>query len=64
MNWLRRLYTLWKFDRAIIHLFHAWLYMYIRKGNTLDGTLDAGDQLAFELMDGLLADMLERRKGL
>jgi hypothetical protein len=63
MNWLRRLYLLWKFDKAMNRLFHAWLYLFVNRLNGVNDN-DTGRYLAFDIIDNLLVDMIERRKSL
>jgi hypothetical protein len=58
MNWIKRLYTLWKFDRSLNHLFHVWLYLWTRRINGYD----PGDMAAYDLVDIVIHDMLLERE--
>jgi len=55
MIFFRKLYALYKYDRAIGHLFHTWLYLWDKRD-------DAGDRAAFNLVDKLVSKMMLQRE--
>ena len=58
MNWIKRLYALWKFDKSLNRLFHVWLYLWVRVINDYD----VGDKAAYDLVDTVIHDMLLERE--
>lgn len=57
---IKRLYRLWRYDCAMNHFLHVWLYLWVLKVNTAD----AGDAAAFDVVDVLIVQMLKAREAL